>query len=306
MTLLQKILNAGTSSESNPLNVQYIRITNTINLLYIIGLSIPLILAIILLTLDGINSYGRFILLIVFSLFSLFLNQIHMTRFAKIVTSVTPVFAVIVFPIFINHFIHAGMFLWMPYAIMTIGVIPFFIFSFENEKVIMCSVIGFYLISILFFDELIMQHFNQLADLEFVKKYHLYYILGKIAITILLYSTFFTFKWMYHTNRVTLLKLTEELDQKNQALNILNITLENKVAERTAKLSLQNERIKNLAHTNAHEIRAHIARILGLSNLAKQEISQEEKSYCATKILENISDLDKVTQKLSKELVEEK
>lgn len=134
----------------------------------------------------------------------------------------------------------------------------------------------------------------------------MYYGFGKIAITILLYSTFFTFKWMYHTNRVALLKLTNELDKKNQTLSILNVSLENKVTERTVKLSLQNERIKSLAHTNAHEIRAYIVRIMGLSEVIKHDTTQKEKEYCESKILENISELDKITQKLSKELIEEK
>jgi signal transduction histidine kinase len=305
MTQFQKILNLGTSHESNPLDQQYIRITNIVNVLYVLGISLPLILATLLLTNDGINSYGRYILLIACSTLSLFLNKIHQNQFAKTVTSITPVFALIVFPIFINHFVHAGMFLWMPYAIMTIGVVPFFIFSFEKEKAIMFSVIGLYILLIIGFDELVMFHFNQLHDLDFIKKYYLYYVFGKIVLTLLLYTTFFIFKLMYHNNRIQLLNLTRELDQKNQTLNILNTSLENKVAERTAKLSLQNERIKNLAHTNAHEIRSYIARIIGLSALIKHDISQEEKEFCESKISENISDLDKITQKLSKELIEE-
>ena len=136
MLQLQKILNLGTSSESNPLDKEYIRITNIINLLYIFGLSIPLILATIILTQDGIQSYGRFFLLILCSSFSIFLNKIHQNKCSKIITSITPVLLVIAFPIFINHFVHAGMFLWMPYAIMTMGALPFFIFSFEKENLL--------------------------------------------------------------------------------------------------------------------------------------------------------------------------
>ncbi len=197
------------------------------------------------------------------------------------------------------------MFLWMPYAIITIGVVPFFIFSFENEKTIMFGVIALYIILIVGLDELILYRFNHIPDIEFIKKYYVYNFFAKIAIAVLLYTSFFTFKLMYHKNRVTLLKLTEELDEKNQALNILNISLEHKVAERTVKLSLQNKRIENLAHTNAHEIRANIARIMGLSDIMKHDVSQEEKKYCESKILENISDLEKITKNLSKELIEE-
>jgi len=306
MSLFQKIINLGTSSENIPLHQQYIRITNSINLIYIFGISIPLILAVLLLTPDGFISYGRFFLLIAFSSFSLYLNKINQSLFAKIVTSISPFFAIMVFPIFINHFVHAGMFFWIPYAIMTLGTVPFFIFSYEKERGIMLSVIGLYAIFILTFDELVIAHFDQLPDLYFIKKYHLYYIFGKTGITVLLYSAFFTFKLMYHRSRMLLLDLTKELDQKNQTLNVLNTSLENKVAERTAKLSLQNERIKSLAYTNAHEIRAYIARIIGLFNLLKQDVSQDEKEYCESKILENVSDLEKITQKLSKELIEEK
>jgi signal transduction histidine kinase len=306
MKLLNKIINIGISYKVNPIHQQYIRITNIINLLNIFAISIPLVIAIIILSNDGIDSYARFFLLIATSTLGLLLNKFHFSTLSKVITSVSPIFTIIIFPIFYNHFIHAGMFLWIPYAIMTFGIVPFFIFSFDTEKTIMFLVIGFYILAIIFIDEILMLLFNQLPDLAFIKKYYLYYTLAKIAIAVFLYSTFLAFKLMYHNNRIKLIEISNELDQKNQELNALNISLEIKVQERTAQLTLQNNRIKNLAHTNAHEIRAYIARIIGLMNISKQHtVSTTDLEYCQTKISENILDLEKITQKLSKELIEE-
>lgn len=179
MTLFQKIINLGISSERNPMLQQYIRITNTINLIFIFGLSLPLIAVTLILTPDGFISYGRYFILIACCIFSIFLNKIHQSQFAKIVTSITPFFAVMVFPIFINHFVHAGMFLWIPYAIMTLGTVPFFIFSYEKEKGMMLGVIAQYAFFILTFDELMIAHFDQLPDLDFVKNIICIMYLGK-------------------------------------------------------------------------------------------------------------------------------
>lgn len=306
MTYLQNIINLGITSETDPLQQHYIRITNIINLLYIFAVSLPLLISVITFTNDGIDSYARFMLLMMVSMLGIALNALHQNKLAKIITSIAPFLIIIVFPIFYNHFIHTGMFLWIPYAIMALGIVPFFVFSFGREKIMMYSVIAFYLLAILFFDEFLMHHFTDLPDLGFIQKYYYYYINAKIIITIFLYTSFFVFKIIYHKNRIALMALASELEQKNQELHMLNANLENKVSERTAQLTLQNNRIKNLAYTNAHEIRAHIARIIGLSNIFRQpNITKTEYDFCQTKIIENISDLEKVTQKLSKELIEE-
>lgn len=277
-----------------------------INLLFIFAVSMPLMIAILALTNDGAKSYGRCVLLLIFSILSLFLNASRHYSIAKIITSVTPAFSLIIFPIFISNFIHAGMFLWIPYAFMVLGIIPFLIFSLEKEKIFMFPIIGIYIIFILVFDEMLIKHFQSLTDLDFIKKYHVYYLLAKIIITSFLYCSFVFFKYILQKSQMDLLRLSTELDNQNQSLSILNATLEKKVAERTEKLTLQNERIKNLAYTNAHEIRAYIARIIGLMSLSKHDIPQHEKEFCDTKIEENISDLEKITQKLSKELIEER
>lgn len=306
MHLFQKIINLGVLPETGSANRHFIRITNMVNLLFICAVSIPLTIAITILTDDGAKSYGRCILLLLFSIISLFLNASRHYSLAKIITSVTPAFSLIIFPIFISNFIHAGMFLWIPYAFMVLGIIPFLIFSLEKEKIFLFPIVGLYITFILAFDEFLIKHFHSLPDLDFIKKYYVYYLLAKIIITAFLYSSFTFFKYILQKSQQDLLRLSTELDKQNQSLSVLNATLEKKVAERTEKLTLQNDRIKNLAYTNAHEIRAYIARIIGLISLSKHDIPPHEKEFCDTKIEENISDLEKITQKLSKELIEER
>jgi hypothetical protein len=67
---------------------------------------------------------------------------------------------------------------------------------------------------------------------------------------------------------VALLKLNAELQD-------LNKTLEARIGERTLQLTLQNQRLAEYTFINAHKLRAPVASILGLINLAHQ-VKQEE------------------------------
>ena len=268
-------------------------------------ISIPLIVFTIVLSDDGISSYGRYIGVNLSSITAILLNLKRQYLLSKILTATIPLFFVVVYPIYFMNFFHTGMFLWIPYAIMTFGIIPFFIFSIKQEKIIMIILILIHLVFVFGFDELLMFHFSSSPDMFFVKKYYLYYLLSKTFIVLFLYSTFFIFKYQSFRNRMHLLELSNELNKKNIDLMIFTEKLETIIKERTTQIQNQNQRIKNISYTNAHEIRNYIVRIIGLMNVLKYEISPEEKEYCETKIRENIDQLDQTTKELSKELQEE-
>ncbi len=59
----------------------------------------------------------------------------------------------------------------------------------------------------------------------------------------------------------------EELKQKNAAIISINENLEKLITERTHKLKLQNEILKQYTFLNAHKVRGPLARILGLAGL---------------------------------------
>jgi tetratricopeptide (TPR) repeat protein len=93
---------------------------------------------------------------------------------------------------------------------------------------------------------------------------------------------------------VALLKLNEELQNFNK-------TLENRIAERTQQLSLQNQRLAEYTFINAHKLRAPVASILGLINLLEQANPSEKETIL--KHLKTCSDqLDNTIKEISRNL----
>jgi signal transduction histidine kinase len=286
-------------------DLQYVRITNTINLSFALFLCLPLIASTLVFTHDGIDSYGRYLVWIAFSALNIALNFYHRHFLSKIITVLCPLFCGIIVPVFFHDFIHAGMFLWIPFAIMIFGTIPFFIFSYEKEKGIMFFMIALYGIAVFGLDEVLFIVFKQRIDFSFIKNNYTYYINAKVFLFIFLYSSFFIFKIMYYNTKKVLVVLTEKLNDKNLELVSLNKNLELRIEERTLKIKQQNQRIKNLAYTNSHEIRAYIARILGLIYILEYDIPTDEQIYFKSKLKENAIALNELTKELSARLIEE-
>jgi len=71
------------------------------------------------------------------------------------------------------------------------------------------------------------------------------------------------------------------------------------------ELERQNERIKKLAFTNAHKVRADVARILGLLTLINSYANKEEKELYIQKIKTTADSLDVITWEIAEELAEE-
>jgi tetratricopeptide (TPR) repeat protein len=61
----------------------------------------------------------------------------------------------------------------------------------------------------------------------------------------------------------------------NEDLQLFNKTLETRIKERTSQLTVQNQRLTEFTFINAHQLRAPVARILGLINLLNQPNLQE-------------------------------
>ena len=63
----------------------------------------------------------------------------------------------------------------------------------------------------------------------------------------------------------------------NEALLELNKNLEARIYERTAQLTLQNQRLAEYTFVNAHKLRAPVASILGLIQLMQQSTPEERE-----------------------------
>lgn len=99
----------------------------------------------------------------------------------------------------------------------------------------------------------------------------------------------------------------DTINKINKEIRDINESLEANVNDRTKKIEIQNIRLRKYAFSNAHEVRAPVARLLGLIQLwNKENISKTDRDF----IIENISvstlELDAVIKKVSDLLNEEK
>ena len=102
----------------------------------------------------------------------------------------------------------------------------------------------------------------------------------------------------------TLEKTVEELNAANEELMSMNEMLDNRVLERTAELENRNAQLKEYAFVNAHQLRAPLARILGLANLLKMEHDKFRKDPMFSKFVLCCEELDEVVRVLGEMLQE--
>ncbi|MEP2026028.1 MAG: tetratricopeptide repeat protein [Reichenbachiella sp.] len=99
----------------------------------------------------------------------------------------------------------------------------------------------------------------------------------------------------------------KELKRVNDEMKNMNKSLEVLVKERTKKIELQNQKLRDYAFSNSHEVRAPLSNLLGLINVSKiQGMSQEEQEEIIEKIYISALDLDSVITKVNKILEDEK
>ncbi|MGJ3234382.1 hypothetical protein [Marivirga sp.] len=99
---------------------------------------------------------------------------------------------------------------------------------------------------------------------------------------------------------------TQELSDANDMLKELNSNLEGIVEERTQIAHDQLNRIIKYGHMNSHEVRAPLARILGLLNLIEMEASEEKRKELLKLVNRNSMELDMIVKKMNRVLEKER
>ena len=92
----------------------------------------------------------------------------------------------------------------------------------------------------------------------------------------------------------------ETIEQQNEEISLRNETLEEEVKERTKDLVEYNQQLEQFAFISAHNLRAPVARILGLGNLLemiKSEPAEEHK--IVNKLVFSTRELDTVVRDLN-------
>jgi signal transduction histidine kinase len=93
----------------------------------------------------------------------------------------------------------------------------------------------------------------------------------------------------------------EELMQIQDHLNELNMTLEKKVLERTAKIQSQNEILIKYSYANAHHLRGPVARLLGLANVYEIDPAKDV-DFLVQKMREEAQSIDSVIKQINEDL----
>jgi signal transduction histidine kinase len=88
------------------------------------------------------------------------------------------------------------------------------------------------------------------------------------------------------------------IEHQHHAIQLKNETLEEEVEERTRELMEYNEQLEEFAFITAHNLRAPVARILGLGQLLKHSKPDEALSICE-KMVYTTTEIDQVVRDLN-------
>ena len=103
-----------------------------------------------------------------------------------------------------------------------------------------------------------------------------------------------------------LVSLNEELKSSNESIKELNENLEQMVKERTNKINDQLNQLSKYAHMNSHEVRAPLARMLGLMQLIKHRDTQaDQKPELIQMLNDSSNELDAVIKEMNRLLEKE-
>ena len=98
---------------------------------------------------------------------------------------------------------------------------------------------------------------------------------------------------------------TQELDIANKTLTHLNENLDDMVQHRSAKIEKQLNMLVKYAHMNSHEVRAPLARLLGLIFIIEQEDPTDDKPDLRRQLSEASQELDDVVKSMNRLLEKE-
>lgn len=94
----------------------------------------------------------------------------------------------------------------------------------------------------------------------------------------------------------------EKLQKLNKNLESLNATLENQVKSRTQLLKDQNKLLAAYAFTNAHELRAPVASVMGLVDLLQRSDLPDNEKEIVEHLVKSTGELDIVIRNIRKKL----
>jgi tetratricopeptide (TPR) repeat protein len=102
--------------------------------------------------------------------------------------------------------------------------------------------------------------------------------------------------------RDTLVERNNKIESLHKQVSEINEGLENIVALRTTALKEQNTYLEKYAFITSHELRAPVARILGIINLMEKDISPSEQKLLFEHLKKSSAELDSIIHTISRTL----
>lgn len=100
----------------------------------------------------------------------------------------------------------------------------------------------------------------------------------------------------------SLKNLNKKLEASNEEITLLNENLEQLVFDRTERIKVQLVKLQTYAHSNSHEVRGPLARILGLINILEKEQDLNKKLTIINMVKIESHELDMVIRKMNRTL----
>lgn len=93
---------------------------------------------------------------------------------------------------------------------------------------------------------------------------------------------------------------SEEIYSQAEEIRVINENLEDIVKERTKELEKKNTALEEYAFINAHKLRSPVASILGLVNLLRKTVLNEEGKGIMTHLEDSTAKLDEIVSAITK------
>src|SRR6187549_681374 len=229
--------------------------------------------------LQPLNSlrFDQFIVPIVIGvcIFCLWLNKINQTTISRVLFIVTWPILLHLIPIKILE-TPPDYYLAFPMGIIFHSVLIHFMFSHRDEPALFWLFItGNFLTMFFVLDILLFFDTDHNQPKELIQ--NAYYVLDGILYWLLfnLVSFYMILSIGKYIERVSTSRML--IENQKEELDVLNKSLESKVAERTQKLEEQNKKLRDHAFYNAHLLRGPFCRIQGLIQLQDLVTDETEK-----------------------------
>jgi len=139
---------------------------------------------------------------------------------------------------------------------------------------------------------------NQILKHEYMNTF---YIVA-LAFAIVLIAFLF---WIYaikKRNEAKLLGLNKKIDERNDQIQGINNNLEKMILKRTRVIREQNNRLREFAFINSHNIRRPLSSVMGLLNLIEDENDPEKIRELVYLTLQTAEEMDEIIKDINEKL----